>query len=174
MHIQEFDYDLPPELVAQHPAEKRDHSRLMVLHRLDRRIEHRLFFEITDYLHDGDVLVLNDARVIPARLLGKKETGGRAEVFLLRHLSNGGDHEAVWHCLSEFGLTMLPPAVRVRVAVEAGIGMGWERYVGASGVVVGMNGFGASAPGGTLMEKFGFTPERVADAVLGILNQPAG
>jgi transketolase len=69
---------------------------------------------------------------------------------------------------------VLPPAVRVRVAVEAGIGMGWERYVGASGVVVGMSGFGASAPGGTLMEKFGFTPERVADAVLGILNQPAG
>jgi S-adenosylmethionine:tRNA ribosyltransferase-isomerase len=99
MHIREFDYDLPPELVAQHPAEKRDHSRLMILHRRDRRIEHRLFFEITDYLQEGDVLVLNDARVIPARLLGKKETGGRAEVFLLRHLSNGSDHESVWHCL---------------------------------------------------------------------------
>jgi transketolase len=69
---------------------------------------------------------------------------------------------------------VLPPAVRVRVAVEAGIGMGWERYVGASGVVVGMNGFGASAPGGTLMEKFGFTAERVAEAVLGVLNEPAG
>lgn len=99
MHLQEFDYDLPAELVAQHPVEKRDHSRLMVLHRHDRRIEHRLFFEITDYLYDGDVLVLNDARVIPARLLGKKETGGRAEVFLLRHLSNGSEHESVWHCL---------------------------------------------------------------------------
>ena len=99
MHIREFDYDLPPGLVAQYPAGKRDHSRLMILHRRDRRIEHRLFFEITDYLKAGDVLVLNDARVIPARLLGKKETGGRAEVFLLRHLSNGSDHESVWHCL---------------------------------------------------------------------------
>lgn len=99
MHLQEFDYDLPPELVAQYPAEKRDHSRLMILHRSGRRIEHRLFFEITDYLHEGDVLVLNDARVMPARLLGKKETGGRAEVFLLRHLANGNEHESVWHCL---------------------------------------------------------------------------
>jgi S-adenosylmethionine:tRNA ribosyltransferase-isomerase len=79
MHIREFDYDLPPELIAQHPAEKRDHSRLMILHRRDRRIEHRSFFEITDYLQEGDVLVLNDARVIPARLLGKKVTGGKAE-----------------------------------------------------------------------------------------------
>jgi len=69
---------------------------------------------------------------------------------------------------------VLPPAVRVRVAVEAGIGMGWERYVGGSGVVVGMNGFGASAPGGTLMEKFGFTAVHVVDTVLGILNRPAG
>jgi transketolase len=69
---------------------------------------------------------------------------------------------------------VLPSAVRVRVAVEAGIGMGWERYVGASGVVVGMNGFGASAPGATLMEKFGFTAVHVVDTVLGILNRPAG
>ena len=99
MHIQEFDYDLPPALVAQYPAEKRDHSRLMILHRKDRHIEHRLFFEITDYLQDGDVLLLNDAKVIPARLLGRKQTGGKAEVFLLRQLSNGSDHESVWHCL---------------------------------------------------------------------------
>lgn len=99
MHIREFDYELPPALIAQYPAEKRDHSRLMILNRRDGRIEHRLFFEIADYLHEGDVLVLNDARVIPARLLGKKETGGKTEVFLLEHLSNGTDHEAVWHCL---------------------------------------------------------------------------
>jgi len=74
----------------------------------------------------------------------------------------------------EYRDAVLPPAVRVRVAVEAGIGMGWERYVGGSGVVVGMNGFGASAPGGILMEKFGFTAVRVVDTVLEILNRPAG
>ena len=69
--------------------------------------------------------------------------------------------------------SVLPPTVRARVAVEAGIAMGWERYVGAAGAVVGMTGFGASAPGGTVMEKFGFTGERVRDAVLKVLaGQP--
>jgi len=66
---------------------------------------------------------------------------------------------------------VLPPAVSARVAVEAGIAMGWERYVGASGAVVGMTGFGASAPGGTVMEKFGFSAERVVDAALGVLGR---
>jgi transketolase len=70
--------------------------------------------------------------------------------------------------------SVLPPDASVRVAVEAGIGMGWERYTGASGAMVGMSGFGASAPGGTLMEKFGFTAVRIVEAVLGILNDPAG
>jgi len=83
MDIREFDYDLPPDLIAQHPEEKRDCSRLMVLNREDRSIEHRLFFEIADYFRPGDVLVLNDTRVIPARLVGKKQSGGKAEVFLL-------------------------------------------------------------------------------------------
>jgi transketolase len=67
--------------------------------------------------------------------------------------------------------SVLPPGVRVRVAVEAGIGMGWERYVGASGAVVGMAGFGASAPGGVVMEKFGFTAERVVEAVWRVLGR---
>jgi transketolase len=66
---------------------------------------------------------------------------------------------------------VLPPAVAARVAVEAGIAMGWERYVGDSGTVVGMTGFGASAPGGTVMEKFGFTAERVVEAALRVLGR---
>jgi transketolase len=69
--------------------------------------------------------------------------------------------------------TVLPPSVSARVAVEAGIAMGWERYVGTSGAVVGMTGFGASAPGGTVLEKFGFTAERVVDAALKVLRQPS-
>jgi transketolase len=73
----------------------------------------------------------------------------------------------------EYRNSVLPQAVRVRVAVEAGIAMGWERYTGDSGAVVGMTGFGASAPGETVMEKFGFTAERVVDAVLGALSSPA-
>jgi len=67
--------------------------------------------------------------------------------------------------------SVLPPEVRARVAVEAGIGMGWERYTGSTGAVVGLTGFGASAPGDTVMEKFGFTAERVVEAVLGVLSQ---
>jgi S-adenosylmethionine:tRNA ribosyltransferase-isomerase len=99
MHIKEFDYDLPPELIAQYPVEKRDHSRLMVLHRKSKAIEHRSFFHITDYLNKGDVLVLNDARVIPARLTGRKQSGGTTEVLLLKHLANGSPRESTWHCL---------------------------------------------------------------------------
>lgn len=99
MHIKEFDYDLPPELIAQYPLEERDHSRLMVLHRENKTIEHRYFFEIADYFKPGDVLVLNDTKVIPARLVGKKQSGGRIEVFLLRPQKNGRVDESTWQCL---------------------------------------------------------------------------
>jgi len=68
---------------------------------------------------------------------------------------------------------VLPPEVRARVAVEAGIELGWERYIGPSGAMVGMSGFGASAPGGTVLENFGFTAGHVVDAVLGTLSKPA-
>lgn len=99
MHIKEFDYHLPSELIAQYPTEKRDQSRLMVLHRESRTIEHRYFFEIADYFKRGDVLVLNDTKVIPARLTGKKKSGGKIEVFLLRPQENGKVDESIWHCL---------------------------------------------------------------------------
>jgi S-adenosylmethionine:tRNA ribosyltransferase-isomerase len=99
MHIKEFDYDLPPGLIAQHPAEKRDHSRLMVLNREEKTIEHKSFFKITDFLKEGDVLVLNDTKVIPARLEGKKQSGGKVEVLLLKPLTNGRADESVWRCL---------------------------------------------------------------------------
>jgi len=99
MDIREFDYDLPPDLIAQHPEKKRDCSRLMVLNREHRSIEHRYFFEIADYFNPGDVLVLNDTRVIPARLVGKKQSGGRVEVFLLTPQENGEADESTWQCL---------------------------------------------------------------------------
>ena len=80
MRIDDFDYELPKSLIAQKPAEKRDSSRLLVVHRdrnedgswADVRIEHRHFFDILEYLHEGDCLVLNDSKVIPARLFGRK------------------------------------------------------------------------------------------------------
>lgn len=83
----DFDYYLPSSLIAQSPAEPRDHSRLMVLNRESDSIEHRRFFEIIDYLRDGDVMVFNDSRVIPARLKGKRAgSGGGVEILLLRRL----------------------------------------------------------------------------------------
>jgi S-adenosylmethionine:tRNA ribosyltransferase-isomerase len=85
MKLSDFDYQLPPELIAQTAVEPRDHSRLLVADRSDGSLEHRRFYEITDYLRAGDVLVFNDSRVIPARLFGRKAgTGGRIELLLLR------------------------------------------------------------------------------------------
>ena len=91
-----FDYQLPPSAIAQQPAEPRDSSRLLVLHRGDGSIEHRRFADIGDYLQPGDLLVANDSRVIPARLHGRKATGGAVEIFLLRQLDDSG---RAWSCL---------------------------------------------------------------------------
>ena len=89
MKTSDFDYSLPPELIAQTPAEPRDQSRLMVLRRSDGSIEHHRFSEIIDFLHPTDVLVLNDTRVIPARLKAQKGSGGKVEILLLRRLEPG-------------------------------------------------------------------------------------
>jgi len=90
MKTSDFDYHLPPELIAQTPIEKRDQSRLLVLNRQRSTLEHRKFKNITEYLKDGDVLVFNNSRVIPARLRGiRVDTGGSVEILLLRKLDNG-------------------------------------------------------------------------------------
>ncbi|HUU65649.1 MAG TPA: tRNA preQ1(34) S-adenosylmethionine ribosyltransferase-isomerase QueA, partial [Dehalococcoidales bacterium] len=99
MKTSDFDYLLPPELIAQTPVEPRDRSRLMILNRGDGSIANRRFFEIVDYLRDGDVLVFNDSRVIPARLIGRKaDSGGRVEILLLRRLEVN-----VWEALVKRG-----------------------------------------------------------------------
>ncbi len=85
----DYDYHLPAERIAQTPIEPRDHARMMVLDRKTGQIEHKRITDIVDYLRPGDLLVLNDTRVIPARLLGRKQSGGRAEVFLLRPRQDG-------------------------------------------------------------------------------------
>lgn len=91
-----FSYDLPKSLIAQHPAEPRDSSRLLVLDRVSGRIEHCRFSEIGGFLRRGDLLVANDSRVVPARLRGRKPTGGGVEIFLLRQLDGKG---LEWSCL---------------------------------------------------------------------------
>jgi len=95
MKTSDFDYYLPQELIAQTPIEPRDYSRLLVLDRRDGSVIHNRFYEITDYLRKGDVLVFNNSRVLPARLKGKREkSGGKVEILLLRRL-NGGNWEAM-------------------------------------------------------------------------------
>lgn len=95
MKISEFDYNLPEELIAQTPLQQRDTSRLMVLNRKDETIEDKHFYDILDYLHEGDILVRNNTKVIPARLYGiKEETNGHVEVLLLK--DHGHD---TWECL---------------------------------------------------------------------------
>ena len=86
MKVTEFNYDLPEELIAQTPLKKRDESRLMVLDRKNKTIEHRKFKNIIEYLEPGDVLVRNNTKVIPARLFGKKETGAKVEFLLLNNI----------------------------------------------------------------------------------------
>lgn len=90
----EFDYFLPPALIAQEPIRPRDHSRLLVLSKKTGRIKHGHFYDLLDILCQGDVLVLNNSRVIPARLLGQKETGGQTEIFLLQKSA-----PKQWQCL---------------------------------------------------------------------------
>ena len=98
MKTSDFYYDLPQELIAQTPLERRDGSRLMVMDKATGALQHRHFFDIVDYLRPGDCLVMNDSRVIPARLLGHRPTGGAAELLLLRDKGDG-----VWECLARPG-----------------------------------------------------------------------
>lgn len=88
MRLAEFDYVLPRELIAQYPLHTRDACRLLVVHRRNRRIEHRVFRDITEYLGPKDLLVLNDTKVLPCRLIGSRPSGGKVEVFLLRKKDN--------------------------------------------------------------------------------------
>ena len=94
MKVTDFDYDLPKELIAQTPIEKRDESKLMVLDRSNETIEHKKFKDIVEYLKPGDVLVRNNTKVIPARLYGKKVTGANVEFLLLNNIE--GD---IWECI---------------------------------------------------------------------------
>jgi S-adenosylmethionine:tRNA ribosyltransferase-isomerase len=88
MKLSQFKFDLPLNLIAQHPAKKREESRLMVIHRDSGKIEHKVFKDVLGYFHDKDVMIVNNTKVFPARLYGRKEkTGAKIEVFLLRELS---------------------------------------------------------------------------------------
>lgn len=102
MKTRDFWYDLPEELIAQTPLMKRDSSRLMVLDKATGKVSHKHFYDILDYLHPGDCLVMNDSRVLPARLLGHRPTGGAVELLLLRDMGN-----KQWECLAKPGRKLL-------------------------------------------------------------------
>lgn len=109
MKTEEFDYSLPRELIAQHPAKERTASRLLVLDRGRRRVEHRGFGDIVDYLGENDLVVINDTKVLPARLTAKKKTGGAVDILLTERTD-----EATWSCLVN-GLKKGGGKVQVRV-----------------------------------------------------------
>jgi S-adenosylmethionine:tRNA ribosyltransferase-isomerase len=119
MRTDDFDYTLPTELIAQTPIEPRDTSRLLVLHRDTGRIEHKRFYEIGEFLRRGDLLVANNSRVLPVRLMGHKvPTGGKVEVLLLRPLpgANGAEDEpTVWEAL-------VSPGGRIKDGSRLGFG----------------------------------------------------
>lgn len=116
LHIEDFDYPFDPSLIAQYPLSKRDQSRLLVLDRKKGTIEHRRFFELSKYLKRGDLLVLNNTRVFPCRLVGKKdETGGRVELLLIKRL-----HGDTWEVMAEGRLkqgtkVLFSPSIRCEI-----------------------------------------------------------
>ena len=113
MRTDDFDYYLPEELIAQTPLQKRDSSKMLVLNKENGEIEHKHFNDVLDYLEEGDVLVLNDTKVIPARLLGvKEETNAVIEILMLKE-----ENENVWECLSK-------PAKRIKIGTIVDFGNG--------------------------------------------------
>jgi len=109
MKLSNYLYELPNELIAQEPSDKRDESRLMVLDRSTGQRKEQIFRDVISYFKPGDALVLNDTKVIPARLIGRKETGGKVEIFLLEKVSTGK-----WKCL-------VKPGKRLKVGVKVDI-----------------------------------------------------
>ncbi|MBR4693273.1 MAG: tRNA preQ1(34) S-adenosylmethionine ribosyltransferase-isomerase QueA [Bacilli bacterium] len=113
MKVEDFDYDLPEELIAQTPLKQRDSSRLLVLDKETGEVEHKHFYDIIDYLEEGDTLVLNDSKVLPARLIGvKEETNAVIEILLLKNLEKDN-----WECL-------VKPARRIKVGTIVSFGEG--------------------------------------------------
>ena len=137
MNVAEFDFELPAERIAQHPAPRRDESRLLVLDRETGALRHRQFSDLADLLVPGDLLVLNDTRVIPARLIGHKPSGGRVELLLIEPVESGITG-GVWRCLLK---ASRPPAPGSSIDFGQGFGarvlerdpIGWRVRLEAPG-----------------------------------------
>ncbi len=149
MQLTDFDYELPDDLIAQEPAAKRDQSRLMVVHKKDNNIEHQQFTDLLKYLRSGDVLVMNDSKVIPARIYGIKiSTGAKIEVLLLRQVA-----ENCWEVL-------VKPGKKARVGERLDFGAGQMQgkildYTAAGGRVIE---FSCQEPFLQVLERIGAMP----------------
>jgi len=132
--LTDFDYYLPEELIAQTPAAERDRSRLMVLDRKSGALSHRIFSDIVELLREGDLLVLNDTRVIPCRIIGKKSGGGKSEIFLLEEVGVN-----LWRALVSNGVAIgkrvsLPGEVEAEVLADEGEGVRTVRFHGVADI----------------------------------------
>lgn len=112
--LHDYDYHLPEELIGQEPREPRDHARLMLVDKTNKKIEHKQFYDIIDYLQEGDILVRNSTKVIPARLFGHKETGGVLEILLIKRINLD-----TWECL-------LKPAKKLKLGQKLYVGQNSE------------------------------------------------
>ncbi len=144
MKTDELDYHLPPELIAQTPVEPRDSSRLLILDRRTKAVSRRVFSQIIDYLDPGDVLVMNDTRVIMARIHGSRPTGGRAEVFLLRDLGEGS-----WEAMVRPGSRLVPGSeillgdgMKVEIAQRTEAGTRIVRFPSPGAAAIAMDKWG--------------------------------
>lgn len=120
MLISEYDYNLPEELIAQMPADKRDNSRMMVLNRKDRTISHKHFYDIVDLIEPNTLLVMNNTKVLPARLIGHKDTGAKIEVFLLKQNSKMQDEPENWEVLIKPSKRVKPDTI-IKISDELSV-----------------------------------------------------
>ncbi|MFR1673150.1 MAG: S-adenosylmethionine:tRNA ribosyltransferase-isomerase, partial [Candidatus Gastranaerophilaceae bacterium] len=119
MLLSEYDYNLPEELIAQMPADKRENSRMMVLSRKDRTISHKHFYDIVDLIDKDTLLVMNNTKVLPARLIGHKETGAKIEVFLLKQIEND-KKQCLWDVLIKPSKRVKPETV-IKISDELSV-----------------------------------------------------
>lgn len=120
MLISEYDYNLPEELIAQMPADKRDNSRMMVLNRKDRTISHKHFYDIVDLIEPNTLIVMNNTKVLPARLIGHKDTGAKIEVFLLKQNSKMQDEHENWEVLIKPSKRVKPDTI-IKISDELSV-----------------------------------------------------
>ena len=120
MLLSEYDYELPENLIAQVPADKRENSKMMVLSRKDKTISHKHFYDIVDLIDENSLLVMNNTKVLPARLIGHKDTGAKIEVFLLKQAQEGNNNQHLWDVLIKPSKRVKPDTI-IKISNELSV-----------------------------------------------------